>query len=466
MTPVEAFRDQHVAVFGLGGSGLSTVKALQEGGAHVAAWDDSEASREAARQKNIALVDLSHADFSQYRALILAPGVPLTHPEPNWCVKRAQSAGLPVIGDIELFCIERQRRAPESLFVAITGTNGKSTTTSLIAHLLSSAGREVALGGNIGTAVLELPPPSLSRFHVLECSSFQIDLTPSLSPTVGVLLNITPDHLDRHGTMDNYAAVKERLVASANLSIIGIDDEWCRAIAKRRREAGRPLITVSLFESQKADYVIQGSKILKGSNSSLDAFVDLSSIATLRGTHNAQNAAAAIAAVSALNISDNLIIKGLHTFPGLAHRLEIVGHLGHALVINDSKATNADATEKALQSFSEGVFWILGGRAKEGGIASLLPLLDRVEKAYVIGEAARDFASTLAPHIPCAVSGTLEEALAKAKADAQLSRSKAPVILLSPACASYDQFKNFEERGNQFRALAQAQSEFRPPEKR
>ena len=466
MTPVESFRGENVAVFGLGGSGLSTVKALEAGGAYLAAWDDSVTSREAARQKNIALVDLSKEDFSHYRALILAPGVPLTHPEPHWSVKKAKAVGIPVIGDIELFCRERQRAALQSPFVAITGTNGKSTTTSLIAHLLSSAGRDVALGGNIGTAVLDLPPPSLTRYHVLECSSFQIDLTPSIAPTVGVLLNITPDHLDRHGTMENYASVKERLVASAELSIIGIDDEWCQAIAARREEAGRPLITLSLNDRQAADYVIKGSLISKRDGQELKPIIDLSSIATLRGTHNAQNAAAAIAAVSALGLTSDEIIEGLRTFPGLAHRLEIIGHLGRALVINDSKATNADATEKALLSFADGLFWIAGGRAKEGGIEPLMPLFNRVEKAYLIGEAAHDFASTIGSKVPFEISGHLEAALLKAKQDAQASRTKEPVILLSPACASYDQFKNFEERGNQFRALVQSQSDFQPPEQR
>ncbi len=466
MTPVESFRDQHIAVFGLGGSGLSTVRALREGGAHIAAWDDSEKSREAARTKNIALIDLSKADWSSYRALVLAPGVPLTHPAPHWSVKKAHAMGIPVIGDIELFCCERTHRAPKAPFVAITGTNGKSTTTSLIAHLLTCAGRDVALGGNIGTAVLDLPPPANTRHHVLECSSFQIDLAPSLAPTIGVLLNITPDHLDRHGTMENYAAVKERLVAQAETAIIGIDDEWCRAIAQRRQEAGRPLIKISMSDNAGSDYLIEGSRISKRAGSVFQLLIDLSSIPTLRGVHNTQNAAAAIAAVTALGVDLATIRSGLETFPGLAHRLEIVGHIGRAVVINDSKATNADATEKALTSFPRGLYWIAGGRAKEGGIEPLTPLFNRVERAYLIGEAAQDFAHTLKAQIPYEISGTLEAALAKAVEDSQSSHAEEPVILLSPACASYDQFKNFEERGDRFRALVQSQSGFKPREKR
>lgn len=466
MTPVESFRDQHIAVFGLGGSGLSTIRALREGGAHIAAWDDSEKSRDAALRKNVLLVDLSQTDWAAFRALVLAPGVPLTHPAPHWSVKKAQAAGLPVIGDIELFCLERARRAPTAPLVAITGTNGKSTTTSLIAHLLAAAQCDVALGGNIGTAVLDLPPPSASLYHVLECSSFQIDLAPSLAPTIGVLLNITPDHLDRHGTMENYAAVKERLVASAEIAIISIDDEWCRAIAQRRQDAGRPLITLSMAEKAGSDYLIEGSRISKRTGTGFTPLVDLSSIPTLRGVHNSQNAAAAIAAVSSLGIDLATIQKGLETFPGLAHRLEIIGHIGRAVVINDSKATNADATEKALMSFPDGLFWIAGGRAKEGGIEPLEPLFNRVEKAYLIGEAARDFSRTLHSHVPYEMSGTMDAALLSALKHAQDSKASEPVILLSPACASYDQFKNFEERGNQFRALVQSQAGFKPRENR
>ena len=466
MTPVESFRDHNIAVFGLGGSGLSTIRALREGGAHIAAWDDSEKSRGDALNKNMPLVDLTRADWSSYRALVLAPGVPLTHPAPHWSVKKAQAAGLPVIGDIELFCLERARRAPTAPFIAITGTNGKSTTTSLIAHLLKAAKRDVALGGNIGTAVLDLPPPATSLFHVLECSSFQIDLAPSLAPTIGVLLNITPDHLDRHGTMENYAAVKERLVASADTAIIGIDDEWCRAIAKRRQDASRPLITLSMSAGAGSDYLIEGAKIFKQTGTGFMPLVDLSSIPTLRGVHNTQNAAAAIAAASTLGVNRDDIRHGLETFPGLAHRLEIIGHIGRALIINDSKATNADATEKALMSFSDGLFWIAGGRAKEGGIQPLKPLFNRVKKAYLIGEAAQDFSRTLRDDVPFEMSGTMDKALSKALEDVEASKVDTPVILLSPACASYDQFKNFEERGDQFRALVQSQSGFRPWENR
>jgi len=464
MTPVESFRDQHIAVFGLGGSGLSTIRALREGGAHIAAWDDSEKSRDAAQNKNMPLVDLSQVDCSSYRALVLAPGVPLTHPAPHWSVKKAQAAGLPVIGDIELFCLERARRAQTAPFVAITGTNGKSTTTSLIAHLLKTARCDVALGGNIGTAVLDLPPPAESLYHVVECSSFQIDLAPSLAPTIGVLLNITPDHLDRHGTMENYAAVKERLVASADTAIIGIDDEWCRAIAKRRQDAGRPLITLSMAEKAGSDYLIEGARISKRTGMDFMPLVDLSSIPTLRGVHNTQNAAAAIAAASALGVNMDDIRHGLETFPGLAHRLEIIGHIGRALIINDSKATNADATEKALMSFPDGIFWIAGGRAKEGGIEPLKPLFNRVKKAYLIGEAAQDFSRSLRDDVPFEMSDTMDNALSQALEDAEASKVDTPVILLSPACASYDQFKNFEERGDRFRALVHSQSGFKPRE--
>src|SRR5918995_1497252 len=245
MTPVTSFAGKTVALFGLGGSGLATVLALKEGGARVIACDDNPAKMAEAGSKGIETADLRHVDWSQFSSFILSPGVPLTHPEPHWSAKLAREAGVEIIGDIELFCRERAKIAPNAPFVAITGTNGKSTTTALIAHILREAGRDVQMGGNIGTAILSLEPPAADRVHVVEMSSFQIDLTPSLRPTVGVLLNISPDHLDRHGTMEEYAAIKERLVAGAADAVVGIDDEASAAVAKRRLDAGAVIRMVS-----------------------------------------------------------------------------------------------------------------------------------------------------------------------------------------------------------------------------
>jgi UDP-N-acetylmuramoylalanine--D-glutamate ligase len=462
MTPVSTFADKRVAVFGLGGSGIVTAQALMAGGAQVEAWDDSEASRRIASEAKLTLVDLSTVDFSRYTALVLSPGVPLTHPKPHWTVEKAKTASVEVIGDVELFCRERLAYAPLAPFVAITGTNGKSTTTALIAHLLRVAGRDVAMGGNIGTAILALDPPSNDRVHVIECSSYQIDLAPSLKPTIGVLLNLTPDHLDRHGTMAHYASVKERLVAASDTAIIGVDDDWCRAIADRCEADQHMVVRLSVERALETGINRRGTEIYWTCLGEQRGIADLSGIPTLRGVHNAQNAAAAIAAVSALGVSDDAIREGLKSFPGLEHRLEVIGHIGKAVCINDSKATNADATEKALASFGEGIFWIAGGRAKEGGILPLQPYFERIEKAYLIGEAADDFAKTLKSHVAYVISETLEAAVEQAAHDAQASASAQPCVLLSPACASFDQFKNFERRGAQFRSLVEALSGFKP----
>src|SRR5579872_1484856 len=253
MIPVAGFNGRKVALFGLGGSGLATARALLAGGAEVAAWDDGEAARTKAREAGLPVVDLAEADWRGFSALVLAPGVPLTHPEPHWTAKKARAAAIEIIGDIELFCRERRRVAPRAPFVAITGTNGKSTTTALVAHLLREAGRDAQLGGNIGTPILELAAPADNRIHVVECSSFQIDLAPSIDPTIGALINLTPDHLDRHGTMANYAAIKERLVAATNVALVGVDDEHGRAIAERLRRSGRRVVAISARASSSVD---------------------------------------------------------------------------------------------------------------------------------------------------------------------------------------------------------------------
>jgi UDP-N-acetylmuramoylalanine--D-glutamate ligase len=457
MIPVRSFGGRTVALFGLGGSGIATARALLAGGAGVAAWDDNEAVKSKARAAGLPVVDIADADWHSYAALLLAPGVPLTHPEPHWTVRRAQAAGIEIIGDIELFCRERRRVAPQAPFIAITGTNGKSTTAALTAHLLREAGRDVQLGGNIGVPILELEPPGAERTHVVECSSFQIDLAPSIDPTIGALINLTPDHLDRHGTMENYAAIKERVVANAKIALIGVDDEHSRAIAEGLRErqaaSGWPhVVTISAGPSKTSDVFVENRTIYSSGREKTDVLGDLTAAPALRGAHNGQNAAFACAAARALGLTPEDMQRGLASFPGLAHRMEQVGRIGRVLFVNDSKATNADAAEKALMSFSD-IFWILGGKAKEGGIESLRPLFSRIAKAYLIGAASDAFAATLEGSVDFERCGTLDVATESAAHDVAMSSAAEPVVLLSPACASYDQFPNFEARGDRFRAL-------------
>ncbi|TCT06655.1 UDP-N-acetylmuramoyl-L-alanine--D-glutamate ligase [Aquabacter spiritensis] len=457
MIPVSSFNDRTVAVFGLGGSGLATAQALIEGGARVVADDDGAAGRAKAEAAGLPLGDLKTADWRTFSALVLSPGVPLTHPEPHWTVRRAREAGIEVIGDIELFCRERRAHARHSPFAAITGTNGKSTTTALLAHLLRKGGRDVQMGGNIGIPILALAPPAGRRVHVVECSSYQIDLAPSLDPSVGIHLNLTPDHLDRHGTIEAYAAIKEQLIAGVERggsAVIGVDDAFSVAIADRAERAGTHVVRISVTRPL-ADGVWRDGTDLVVSAAGAESFrLPLAGIASLRGVHNAQNAAAAFAAARALGLAPEVILVALRSFPGLAHRMEEVGRKDGVLFVNDSKATNADAAERALSSFDD-VFWIAGGKAKAGGIAPLAPLFPRIRKAYLIGEAAPDFARTLAD-VPHDLSGTLEAALAAAARDAAAAGRAQAVVLLSPACASFDQFANFEARGDAFRALVRA----------
>ena len=382
---------------------------------------------------------------------MLAPGVPLTHPKPHWTVGLADKAGVPIVGDIELFVRERNARAPDAPFVAITGTNGKSTTTALIAHVLKEAGRDVAMGGNIGVPVLDLPPPVAGRTHVVECSSYQIDLAPSLKPSIGLLINITPDHLDRHGDLARYAAIKERLVANAEVALIGVDDEPCRQIyARLKAGAGaKRVIAVSGTKSPLADVWVSERRVMARGEALPVA--DLGHARALRGAHNGQNAAFAYAAARALGVDPDVIARAFETFPGLAHRMEEVGRFGRILFINNSKATNADAAEKALLSFHD-IHWILGGRAKAGGVEPLRALFPRVAKAYLIGEASDEFARTLQGAVPFERCGTLCTAIESAADDAARSQASEPAVVLSPASASFDQFANFEARGEAFRA--------------
>jgi len=456
LIPVTTFAGEKVAVFGLGSSGLLSARALAAGGAEVIAFDDDKKKLAEAQAAGLKTQDLREIDWLTIAALVLSPGVPLTHPAPHWSAALAAKAKVEIIGDIELFCRERAKSCAQCALIAITGTNGKSTTTALIAHLLKSAGRDTQMGGNIGVPVLALEPFAQRRVYVLEVSSYQIDLAPSLHASVGILLNVTEDHLDRHGTMANYAAIKERLPASVEpggTAVIGVDDDWTRAAADRIAHAGKHVERVSVLAPLREGYFAQGSHIIHARNGKADIVADLAGIDSLRGAHNAQNAACAIATGLALGLELLAIQKGLASFPGLAHRMQQVGrketNKGNVLFVNDSKATNADSAAKALASFND-IFWIAGGKPKTGGIVSLAEFFPRIAKAYLIGEAAADFAKTLDGKVPYETNGVLAAAVDAAARDAAASGLKEPVVLLSPACASFDQYPNFEVRGKAF----------------
>jgi UDP-N-acetylmuramoylalanine--D-glutamate ligase len=457
MIPVTSFAGKTVAVFGLGGSGLASCHALKAGGAEVIAADDSPDNVAKAAQAGFVTADLRKVSWQNFAALILTPGAPLTHPAPHWSVLMAREAGVEVIGDIELFCRERRRHAPDAPFVAITGTNGKSTTTALIAHLMKVAGYDTQMGGNIGTAILSLEPPRMGRVHVIEMSSYQIDLAPSLDPTVGILINISEDHIDRHGTLEHYAAVKQRLVAGVQpqgTAVIGVDDIWCRNAADRIERAGRRVVRISVRNPLADGIYVERETIVRASGAAREEVARIGGIGSLRGRHNAQNAACASACALALGVGKDTLQNGLRSFPGLAHRMEQVGKRGNVLFVNDSKGTNADAAAHALSSFAD-IFWIAGGLPKAGGITGLSEYFPRIRKAYLIGEAAHEFAGTLG-EVPHEMSGTLDVAVASAARDAEASGLHDPVVLLSPACASFDQYRNFEIRGAAFRDLVNA----------
>ena len=442
-------------MFGLGGSGLAVCAALKAGGAEVIACDDNLDRMVQAAQANYITADLRNVSWAHFAALILTPGVPLTHPKPHWTVDLARAANVELIGDIELFCRERKRHAPDAPFVAITGTNGKSTTTALIAHLMRAAGYDTQMGGNIGTAILSLAPPRAGRVHVVEMSSYQIDLAPSLDPSVGILLNISEDHIDRHGTLAQYAAVKERLVAGVQtngVAIVGVDDDLSSAIADHLAQSGKTVVRISVTRPLADGIGVDGTKLIRTSAAASTVIADIANIGSLRGAHNAQNAACASAAVLALGVSLDALQKGLRSFPGLAHRMEQIGRRNGVLYVNDSKGTNADAAARALSSFQD-IYWIAGGKPKSGGITSLVEFFPRVRKAYLIGEAAHEFAATLEGRVPYEISATLDAAIPAAARDAEADAIADAVVLLSPACASFDQYRNFEIRGDAFREL-------------
>jgi len=461
--PVRGFEGKRVAVFGLGRTGLTAARALIAGGAEVALWDEKAGARDQATAEGLPVVDLASADWSGFSALLLSPGVPLTHPHPHWTVERAKAAGVEVLGDIELFArtVNAAPAHKRPKIVAITGTNGKSTTTALIGHILTAAGKDARVGGNIGLGVLGLEDMHGGAVYVLELSSYQLDLTSSLKPDVAILLNVSPDHLDRHGDMTGYVAAKRRVLLNqgpGDTAIVGVDDPWCQRICTEITAANRRTICpISAGRAiGRGVYALQGV-LYDGSGERVSEVCDLLRARALPGRHNWQNAAAAYVAVRALGVTPQDAAEGLMTFPGLAHRMELVGQIDGVRFVNDSKATNADASRAAMSAYSR-FFWIAGGVAKAGGIESLADLFPRVDKAYLIGEAAPDFARTLDGHAAVEMSGDLATAVADAFADARAvaaASGEEVVVLLSPACASFDQFADFERRGDAFRQIVQ-----------
>ena len=425
MITAKAFAGKHYAVYGLARSGLATVEALLASGAKVTAWDAKEEAWAKAPAGTV-LANLDEIDLAAFDSLVVTPGLPLNrHP----IAQRARDAGVKIIGDIELFARARPELPPHKV-VGITGTNGKSTTTALVHHILKTAGVPTEMGGNIGLPILAQDPLPEGGVYVVELSSYQIDLTQSLDCDVAVLLNITPDHLDRYESFEAYAASKSRLFEMQSAHQHAIVD-YVAALDEDVLDN----VEVQLWE-QWIDRVQVG---------------DQSSWPTLQGPHNLQNARAATAACRALGLSDEQIDRGLRTYPGLSHRMERIREKDGVLFVNDSKATNPTATAPALAAFDR-IRWILGGQAKTDNLDECAPYFGHVASAYTIGEAADLFEKLLSPHIPVKNCGKLDVAMREAAADA----APGDTVLLSPACASFDQFKDFEDRGDQFRALVGA----------
>ncbi len=455
MIDVFPFAGIPVAVLGLGKSGLVAARALKESGAEVWAWDDSGEKRKAAAAEGLGIVDLRSCDWSELTSLVISPGIPHTFPAPHPVAAKARQANVEIISDIELLA----RTQREASYVGVTGTNGKSTTTALIGHIFKAAGRRTAVGGNIGTPALSLEALASGGIYVLEMSSYQLEITFSITFDVAILLNISPDHLDRHGGMDGYVAAKRRIFhrqTEPRTAVIGVDDEHSRAIWEDLvRQNDQVIIPISSTKAlANGVYAVDGG-LYDAMGGTAARVAELADFPTLPGAHNWQNAAAAYATARAAGVATDTIVAALKTYPGLPHRQERVGERDGVLFVNDSKATNADAADKALGCY-EHIYWIAGGLAKEGGIESLTPHFSRIRRAYLIGEAADSFARTLEGRVPYLLTRKLESAVESAYADAVRDGHKGAVVLLSPACASFDQFRDFEARGDMFRDLVRA----------
>jgi UDP-N-acetylmuramoylalanine--D-glutamate ligase len=450
MINIHEHKNHLVAVFGLGRSGLSLLHAFQQAHIRVLAWDDQEEARNQAQALGYELVPYERWDWKDLKALYLSPGIPHHLPTPHAVAKEARAHNVPILCDIDLL----MRACPEATYFGITGTNGKSTTTSLVGHLLKDAGKIVEVGGNIGVPVLDLKALSKDENYVLELSSYHLERIEALKLDYVGLVNITPDHLERHGGMDGYINAKKRAFSSmaSKLAVIGIDEETSSLLYHSLlAEKKFPLVPVSCQDSVLKGVYVRDGLLVDSFWEKREVIFDLTKLSYLRGVHNWQNAAVAYALCRAAGCSVEDLIQGLSSFKGLAHRLEVLGEIKGVQFINDSKATNVDAARKALACF-DNIYWILGGRAKDNSIDALESFYPKIKHAYLIGEAEEIFAKALKGRVPFKKCGTLEKAVEQAYKES-LKQPEKGIVLLSPACASFDQFKNFEERGEKFREI-------------
>ncbi len=463
MIPVKGYKGQKVAVLGLGRSGLATAAALRAGGAEPLLWDDSPEARGKAEAEGFTLTDLTRNQAMEGVAcLVTSPGIPHLYPAPHPVIARAIELGIPVDNDIGLFFQSAaddtwsEMEIPPKV-VTVTGSNGKSTTTALIHHILQEAGRPTQMAGNIGTGVLSIDPPVDGEVVVLELSSYQTELARALTPDVAVFTNLSPDHLDRHGGIGGYFAAKARLFTQGgpDRAVIGVDEVEGQFLAGQLAQGAQDDRVIRVSSGQKLEgfgWAVFARKgfLAEWRKGRQVASIDLREIKGLPGAHNHQNACAAYAACRSLGIAPKLIEGALHSFAGLPHRSQLVGERAGVRFVNDSKATNVDSAAKALQAFAK-IRWIAGGMGKEGGIAGLKPFLGSVVKAYLIGHSARDFALQMGD-IPHEICETMERAVARAAEEAEAGE----VVLLAPAAASFDQYPNFEKRGEDFTARVKA----------
>jgi len=442
-----------VAVLGLGKSGMSTARALSAAGATVLAWDDGRPDAAAALD-GVTAADLREADLAQAAMLVLSPGIPRCNPAPHLVVARAHEAGCPIVSDIDLL----GQAQPNARFLGITGTNGKSTTTALVGHILTKTGPPTQIGGNLGIPALSLKPLDADGWYVLELSSYQLETVSAVEWDISLLINVAPDHLDRYADMDGYVDTKRRIFSrqpSGGTAIVGIDDEWSRATYERLSAQGdRRVIPISAETAIAGGVFVRGGLLIDATEGAERTVLDLRGVPTLPGRHNWQNAAAAYAAALCVGIAPDTIAESMRTFPGLRHRQEFVGSISSLRFVNDSKATNPDAAARALSCYDR-VYWIAGGQPKQGGLDVLTPHLARVAHAFLIGEASdmlSDFLEGKAASTRCGEIGpAVEAAVRQANED-----GGGGVVLLSPACASWDQFANFEARGDAFVAAVRA----------